>query len=443
MVSTTYLIIGNSAAGINAAENIRKIDKNGKITILTYEKYANYSKPLITYYLAGKLGLDRINFKDKGFYKNNNIDLVLRSRAKWIDFKNNVVKTTREDYRYKKLLIATGGQPVLPGINIEDENGNTFTLNRKVLHGISGIFTLTTLEDAVKLKKYIEDNDIKNASILGGGLIGLKAAEAFLELGLDINVIELSDRILAATFDREASAILESEISGKGSSIYTNNTIRKIEIGNGRVKRIILRNGKKIDCSLLVTAVGVSPNLSFFDNSLIDIGRGIRVNDRLQTNIENVYAAGDVIESRDILLNSHRNIAIWPLAVSQGYIAGMNLAGANSKYAGSFFMNSVEILKVPSISMGLTNVEDNGGIEVLKEYRPDDNYYRKIVIRDKKVVGAILIGGIERAGIYSGLIKNKIDISKEKDLIVREDFGLIQLPSGYKKHLVVGEGIEV
>ncbi|MCJ7471530.1 MAG: NAD(P)/FAD-dependent oxidoreductase, partial [Actinobacteria bacterium] len=158
-----------------------------------------------------------------------------------------------------------------------------------------------------------------------------------------------------------------------------------------------------------------------------------------------VYAAGDIIEGFDILLEENRNIAIWPLAVRQGNIAGSNMAGNPVDYEGGFFMNSVEILGIPSISMGVTNLamQDDNSIEIKKDFRPNQNLYKKIVIKDNKIIGVIMIGNIERAGIYSGLIKNKIDLSGVKENIFREDFGIIHLPTEYKKHLVVGEGIEV
>ena len=192
-------------------------------------------------------------------------------------------------------------------------------------------------------------------------------------------------------------------------------------------------------------AIGVSPDLSIIDMGKIRTGRGIKVNDVMQTSVENIYASGDIVEGFDMLLGENRNIAIWPLAVRQGNIAGSNMAEKEAHYSGGFFMNSVEILGIPSISMGITNINmaDDNTVEIKKEFRPDRNLYRKIVIKNNRVIGLIMVGNIERAGIYYGLIKNKIDLSGVKENIFREDFGLIHLPADYKKHLVVGEGIEV
>ena len=325
------------------------------------------------------------------------------------------------------------------------EDGLYSFINRENYRDIKGIFTLTTLSDAIEIKSYIEKNRIKKVSILGGGLIGLKSSEAFLEMGVSIDIIELADRILAATFDREASDIIEKKIISKGSSIYENNTIEEIYITDGKISGCRLKDGRKIKCALLIIAIGVNPDINFIKNGELKIRKGIVVDNFMRTSAKNIYAAGDVVEAYDILLSENRNIAIWPLAVRQGAVAGINMAGGNAKYSGGFFMNSVEILQIPTISMGLTGVKEKEekSIEVLKDYNPEKNRYKKVVIRDNKIVGLIMVGNIERAGIYAGLIKNGIDISSVKDNISREDFGIINLPADYKKHLVVGEGIEV
>ena len=451
-----YIIIGNSAAGLAAAESIRELDGAGKLMVLTEEGCLNYSKPIITYFLAGIVGLDRIYFKDEKFYRDNNIDIELDTKVKFIDTdKMFLFSDDGSKYKFRKLLIASGGKPIIPeiksvstgtlksGKNKKDRSFNF--INGKNYNKVGGIFTLTTLEDAIRIKNYIEKNGIKKISILGGGLIGLKAAEAFLEIGIDVNIIELADRILSATFDRQASSIIEKRIKSRGSNIYRNNTIEEIYIKNGKINGYKLKDNRKMECSMLIIAIGVSPDTSFIGSGRLEIKRGIVVDDYMRTSAENIYAAGDVVEGLDILLGKNRNIAIWPLAVRQGAVAGINMAGGNKKYSGGFFMNSVEILEIPSISMGLTNIEDKEekGIEVLKDFNPDKNTYKKVIIRNNRIIGVILVGNIERAGIYAGLIRNEIDISGVKENISREDFGIIHLPADYRKHLVVGEGIEV
>ncbi|HEY5500741.1 MAG TPA: FAD-dependent oxidoreductase [Candidatus Humimicrobiaceae bacterium] len=466
--TSDYIIIGNSAAGLSAVSSIRSVDREGSIIILTNEPFKNYSKPLITYYLAGKVQLEDIYFKSDEFYCENNVLLKMEINIIKIDFElKQVISDKGLCFKYKKLLIANGGTPIIPKIKVSDNNdeiktGNNIKIKpteKKVYpellesnnyKDISGIFTFTNLQDAIQVQAYIIKNSIKEAIILGGGLIGLKSAEALLEIGIRVKIIELSDRILSATFDKQASLIIEKELESKGSKIYTGNTISKIIIKNGVLNETELKNGEKIASRLLIIAVGVIPDLSIVKNSRmekekISHNKGIFTDEHMETGIKDVFAAGDVVESFDFITGNKSNFAIWPLAVRQGEVAGLNMAGLNKTYGGSYFMNSIEILKIPSISMGITNPSEDmqGNIEIIKDFKPERKTYKKIVMLDGKIIGLILEGNIDRAGIYGGLIKNKVDVSGIRENLVKEDFGIIQLPSDYKKHLVIGEGIEV
>jgi len=450
---TDYLIIGNSAAGLSAAEAVRKNDVSGKLTVLSNERYFNYSKPLITYFLAGKLSLDEVNFKDRDFYRSNNIILKTSTEITEIDpDKKIAVSPEGRIFKYSKLLIASGGKPIVPQIKISEGAGRKSGPGN-YLNKCEGVFTLTTLDDAIALKKYIKENKTKSAVILGGGLIGLKAAEAFLSIGINITIIELAGTILSASFDKTASEILVGRIKKEGSDILTSTTVTSLIISGGRLKKILLSNGRELECDLLVMAIGVKPDTAFMKDAGIETDNGILVNDRMQTNAEGVYSAGDVVKSYDRLSGVFKNIAIWPLAVKQGTIAGRNMSGEDVRYNGGFFMNSVEILGIPVISIGFSSADENGGsgktpafaenIEIHKTLNIQSGIYKKIVIKDNRIIGVILLGAIERAGIYSGLITGEIDISEIKENILKDDFGIIQLPEDYRKHLVVGEGIEV
>ncbi|MGM0366451.1 MAG: NAD(P)/FAD-dependent oxidoreductase [Actinomycetota bacterium] len=439
MMAANYLIIGNSAAGIGAAESIRAVDKAGTVVMITWEEFTNYSKPLITYYLAGKIPLERVYYRSAEFYEKNAIELVTGTKITGIDTKKREAYCSRGNiFSYRKLLIASGGEPIIPPIEVSGGG----RLDRQ-MGSIGGVFTLTTIGDACSIRDYINKSRIEEVTVLGGGLIGLKAAEACYELGLRVNMIELSDRILPATFDRRASEIMEARIGEKAGRIYTSNTIKKILKKDGSVKKLVLADGTEIDCSLLIVAVGVRPNTSFI-GSEIAADKGIKVGRGMETTAADVFAAGDAASTMDILGKKDANIAIWPLAVVQGRVAGANMAGSKQEYGGGFFMNSVQLMGIPSISMGLSGVpEGEGEFEVLSQVDPASHSYRKVVISNNRIVGLIMLGNIERAGIYAGLIKNSIDIGNIKGHIIKEDFGLIQLPSEYKKHLVVGEGIEV
>jgi len=420
-----YLIIGNSVSAVAAIEGIRGQDKEGEITVISNEPYYNYSRPLISYFLGEKVLLKDMPFRSKDFYEKNKVKLILNVNADRVDTKKKyVVLSDKRKLNFDKLLIASGGAPIVSEIKNSDSDS---------------VFTFTNLNDAVKLKKYIKTKKVKKAAVLGGGLIGLKVTEALIELGVKVTIIELADRILAASFDKKASNIIQKALEKIGCGLITNNTVSEIiKEKNGKIKKLVLKNKKTLDTDLLVTAIGVIPNKILAEEAGLKTDKGILVDFYMQTNVKDIYAAGDCASARDLLLSVNRPIAIWPAAARQGKVAGCNMAGVRKKYAGSFAMNSVELCGIPTISGGITcslKKEDR----VLEYYNEEKQIYKKVVLRDNKIIGAIFVGDIERAGLYIGLIKDKVDVAAFKDCLLKEDFGLISFPKEYRKHLVAGE----
>jgi NAD(P)H-nitrite reductase large subunit len=158
--------------------------------------------------------------------------------------------------------------------------------------------------------------------------------------------------------------------------------------------------------------------------------------------VRDIYAAGDCCEAEDVLLGINRTLAIWPLAVRQGAAAGTAMAGSDKKYEGGFAMNSVELCGIPTISVGVTNPE-GPGYEILESYDKEKPLYRKIILQDNRIVGAIFAGDIDRAGIYTGLIRDKVDAEPFKEHLLKDDFGLVSLPRDYRKHLIDKEAIAI
>ena len=426
-----YVIIGNSIAGVSCIEGIREVDTQGEITVLSDEGIVNYSRPLISYYIGKQLSRERIGFRDKNFYEEHRVKLFLGRKVEKIDVeKKQVHLNSKEIIRFQKLLIATGGKPVIPPI--------------EGLHASKeGVFTFTRLQDAEKLVENIEKANIKEAVVLGAGLIGLKCTEGLAKRGLSVRIIELADRILANTFDTEASNIVENALHNWSCTVTKEDTITKIKQTRGKIEKVILRSGEEIPTKLLVIAVGVRPNRDLIEGTPIRYDRGILVNNFMQTNIKDIYAAGDVAQGKDFLTQKNSVIAIWPVASHQGKIAGLNMAEKQTEYRGSLIMNSVEMAGIPTISFGITSPPDTEGFEIISKKDTEKRFYRKIVLRDNRIVGAIFLGNIERAGILLGLIKDKIDVAPFKEDLQHDEFGLLVLPAKYRKHLVWGEGIEV
>ncbi len=428
-----YVIIGNSASGTAAIQAIRECDKKNKITVISDEPHFNYSRPLISYLLGKKVDVDRISYCGKDFYKDNKVELILNRNAKRLGLKTkHVILSDRRKIPFNKLLIAAGGTPVIPKV--------------KGL-GSDGVFTFTKLSDAQNIQSYIKKNKVKEAVVVGGGLIGLKATDALIELKIKVTIVELADRVLSTTFDSKASSIIAAALEKKGCRLVTNNTIIEIRSQesqikkvnhNSNVKSVILEDKGEIQCHMVIIAIGVKPNMELVKDTPIKVNKGIVVNNFMKTNVKDIFASGDCCEASDLLSGRKRPIAIWPVAVRQGKIAGYNMAGVKKEYLGSFAMNSMELCGIPTISVGETHP---GGkdYQVLEYLDQEKSVYKKIVLKDETMVGAIFVGDIERAGIYTGLIEDKVDATSFKEHLLREDFGLISLPEEYRKHLVTGE----
>ncbi len=425
------VIIGNSAAAVGAIEAIRQHNQDDSITVVSDEPHHVYSRPLISYLLGGMVDEARMYYRPPDFYDRYGVETMLGVKVTRVNPQERSISLAGGGtLSYDRLLISTGGKPFvppLPGVDLE------------------GVFTFTRWEDAQHIGRYIEDYKVESALVIGGGLIGLKTTEALMARAIPVTVVELADRILSTSFDRTASKLAETILHRKGTEIRTGTTVEEIVGRDGRVDHAVLRDGERVDCDLVVFAIGVRPNTGLIPPEAgIKVNRGIVVDGCLRTSVPYVYAAGDCVEAYDMLLGDNRLIAIWPNAYRQGSVAGCNIVGVEKEYEGGFPMNSVEVCGVPTISVGLTDPqEDRDRYEIMEKYDREDSTYKKLVLRGNRLVGAICIGNIDRAGIYTGLIRDRADVSPFKEHLLSGNFGLISLPREYRKHMVVGEGIVV
>ena len=425
-----YVIIGNSAAAVGAVEAIRQSDQDNPITIVSQESSHVYSRPLISYLLGGLVDESKMYYRPEDFYDRHNVQTMLGVEVVRVDTDaQRIMLQGGGTLGYDRLLVATGGKPFIPSLPGSD---------------LDGVFTFTTWEDARRMARYIDSHRVESTLVVGGGLIGLKTTEALMAREIPITMVELADCILGTTFDRTASKLAETILRREHVEIRMNNTVEEIVGRGGQVDHAVLRDGERVNCDLVVFAIGVRPNTSLIPQDAgIKINRGIVVNTRMRTTKSNVYAAGDCIETEDLLLGISRPMAIWPNAYRQGKIAGFNMAGKEKVYDGSMAMNAIEICGVPTISVGLTDPKEKEGFEIMERYNRSKPTYKKLVLRDDRLVGAIFVGEIDRTGIYTGLIRDQTNVNPFREHLLSGNFGLISLPKEYRKHLVVGSGIEV
>jgi len=423
-----YVIIGNGVASQSAIKAIRESDQKNRIIVISDESYISYSRPLISYFLGNQVKKKSISHLNEKFYEKNDVELILNNKAVKIDLKaQKVLLEDGKKIHFDKVLIAVGGKPIIPEIK-----------------GIqsAGVFNLLKLSDAEGISQYLKEKRVRKAVVIGGGLIGLKTTEALMELGIEVTIIELADRILSASLNKKASNIVEKALKNDNCHLYFNNTVKEIKQKRGRVNEIVLSSDEKILTDLVIISIGVRPNGDLVKDMPIKHKNGIIVNQYMETNVQNIFAAGDCCAAKDLFAEKNRLIAIWPIAVKQGRIAGYNLSSKKTLYPGGFPMNSVELCGIPVMSVGMSDPK-NIDCEIFEEFKPNKSIYKKMIIRDNQLKGFILVGDIDRAGIYTGLIRNAINISSIKNKLLKNNFGLLNLPETYRKDLITEKEVSI
>jgi NAD(P)H-nitrite reductase large subunit len=413
MEKVKYLIIGNSAGGIGAAEAIREVDRTGKITIVSDEPYPAYSRPLISEYLASRRPLERMLFRPADFYEKNRIQTILGQKAEEVDIGGHTVRLEKgKKIAWQKLLLATGGAPIVPQIEGVDH---------------SGVFTFSTLDEAKAIEQYLSQR-VERAVVIGGGLIGVSAAEALTKRGLEVTIVEMKERILNTILDEEASALAAERLKQAGVEIIAGHTVTAVGSYylSGEVTAVTLDDGRPIPGELVVIAIGVQPRTDLAGSG-IKVNRGIVVDRHMATSSPDVYACGDVAEAYDFIYGENRLTPIWPNAYIGGRIAGFNMAGVTQEYQGGTAMNSLKYFGLAIVSAGMVEPPDKSkSYEVLT--KRGEHTYKKVTLKDGLVSGLVFAGDIEKSGIVFSLMKDRVNVEAFKQALVADDFGLISLP---------------
>lgn len=405
------IIIGNSAASTAAVESIRKYDRQSSITQFSDEPHPLYSRSLLSYYLAGTIDKRGLLYRDPGFHKEAKVDLNAGKSVIAVAPEVQQVKCDDgRSYHYDKLLIATGSSAKIPANTPKN---------------INGVFVLRTMDDAEALKKIIPQ--AKNAVIMGGGLIGMRAACALNRCGLNVSLVVRSQHVLSQMIDSQSAQIFNKRLVENGIKIYPQTDVSEIRSKNNKLVSIKTDQGQTLDCELLIMAKGTTPNTQLIRDTDITRRRGIETNLHMQTNYENIFAAGDVAEAYDIATEDFAINALWTCAVQQGRIAGLNICGKRTAYHGTLGMNALNIFKIPVISFGLTKPEDETKYKIISDLRQEQNIYKKIVIQDNRIKGLILVGKIANAGVLLSLIKNKTDVSAFAAELLNDQFNFGKL----------------
>ena len=379
-----YVIIGNSTAAVGCIEQIRKTDRKGKITVISDEPYHTYGRPLISYYLLGRVDAAHMGYRPADFYEKNGVKTLLGVRAEKIDpAAKKVLLQGGKSVSYDKLLVATGSRPFVPPMEGYD------TVKEK--------FTFMTFADALALEQALSPE--KDVLIVGAGLTGLKCMEGILARVKSVTVVDLADRLMPSALDEYGAGIIQRQLEGMGVKFYLKNAVARFDGNTAHLK-----GGETLPFDILVVAAGVRPNVELVKDAGGEVARGIVTDDRQRTSLPDVYAAGDCTESYDITSGTRKILAPLPNAYFQGACAGANMAGAAETFDIAVPLNAVGFFGSHVLTAGTFDgeaYEEKGG-----------DTYKKLFFKDGVLNGFILVNEPDRAGIYTSLVRNRTPLAE-------------------------------
>lgn len=390
-----HVILGASAAGISAAQTLRELDNDSEIIMIS-EDVSVYSRCMLHHLISGEKTLNNLNFSGKDFFEINRINWISGKKAEKLHgSKKEIVLNDGETISFDNLLIATGSSSFFPPI--------------KNLREADGVFGLRTVEDAYKIINASANSE--SALIVGAGLVGIDAVLGLINKNINISIVEISDRLLPLQLDKQASSKYEQLFKEKDVHIYTSTSLSEVVVNNeNHVIAAKLGNGMEVSCDMIIVAAGIRPNMSFINTNEIDTNKGIVINEKCETSMQHIYAAGDVTGLTPI----------WPMAVKQGKVAAYNISRKEKLLDDNFsFKNSMNFLGLDTVSIGIIDIPD-------ASYCVDTfitkNVYKKIITKDNIIVGALLQGDISYVGVLTYLIKNKINLSNINKSIFDIDY---------------------
>lgn len=380
-----FVIIGNGAAGYYAASTIRKNDSEAIIKIISAESDLTYYRPQLSEYLSTEIAEKKFYISSENWYKENNIDLLLNTTVTEIDQCNKCIRLEHSSViPYDKLILANGSNNFIPPIKGSE---------------LEGVYTLKYKSDADKIKETLQNS--RKAIVIGGGLLGLEAAWEMKKCGLQVSVVEFFPRLLPRQLDDEGSLLFKDIVDTSGIDIILGDSAEEI-LSNSNEKKVSalkLKSGRIIDTDLVLFSVGIRPNKTLAESSGLLCDRAVKVNEKMETSVKDIYACGDVAELKGTVYGN------WPAAIEMGKVAGKNATGEECKiqqFSSSFIFRG---LNAEVFSAGTIDFNDIS----LKQFSEEDKekkIYKKLFFKEGLLVGGILIGDTKKASkILTGMKK--------------------------------------
>jgi len=392
------VIIGNGLAGTMAAKTLRELDAQAEVVVFAEERYPYYPRPNLVEYIAGKLPYERIFAFSEEWNARQKIDIRLGTPVRKIHPQSREVELDagrREPY--DALLIANGASSFVPPIKGAD---------------IRGVFSLRTLDDAKAIIDHVQEK--RRVIIIGGGLLGLEIARAIRSRGAEVEVVEFFDRLLPRQLDAQGASLLRSQVESLGIRVRLGVITEEI-LGPGEVRGIRLKGGAEVSAEMAVIAAGVRPNLGLPQDAGLATDRGLVVDDRLRTSHPQVFAAGDSIQHRGKLYG------IIPASFDQARAAAYNMLGQEKKYEGTVPANTLKVVGLYVTSLGLANPEGQG-YEEIRKINKEEGIYKKVVLQDGVLVGAIWMGTKKGVSEISRAVTAKTKVNQWINTLLDDSF---------------------
>ncbi|MFW6117044.1 MAG: NAD(P)/FAD-dependent oxidoreductase [Thermoproteota archaeon] len=392
-------MVGCGVAGFTAARKISQSNPQTDISIYTGEGHPYYPRPRLYEVLSGEVEPREIYMFSKQWYEDRDIHVYTKSEAVEINTeKKEMILKDGSKVNYDKLLLANGAHPFVPPIKGAEKEG---------------VFTLRSIHDALSIKEYAEKT--VKAIVMGGGLLGLEFAASLNRSGQEVSVLEINSRLLHRQLDEDGADVLKDRIESLGIEIKLGVKTEEI-LGGKKFSGVALDDGREVPGDLLLISAGVRSNINLPKESGIEVNRGVLVNEYLETSVKDIFAAGDVAEFEG------RVYGIIPAAVEQAGIAAENILEEEKRtYEGTIPSNTLKIVGIDLTSIGIVNPEEPR-YEEIKKIDREKGVYKKLVLEEGKIVGAIVLGEMKGAASIKRLIEQKIDVTDYKHSILKDDF---------------------
>lgn len=392
------VIIGAGPAGVSAVETFRSYDRKAEIVMISAEPTMPYSPPAMADHFI--TGSDTHLWRGSDWPQKMNLDYRKGVEVTALQPEEHRLKIKDgKELEYDQLVIATGSRLYAPVVGSD----------------LPGVHNFKSLSAAEAIVRQVRSGEAKAAIIVGAGFIGMEIALLLRELGVSVIQVEMLDQVMSAMLDKDTAAIALNLMRQRGVDVRLNTKAESF-LGNGSANAVRLASGEVLEGDILIAATGVKPNLDFLGDSDLEHNWGIQVDDHLRTSAPDIYAAGDVVEVPDRLTGETYVHAIFPNAIEQGHVVGLNLAGYEKRYEGGERMNSLKHLGLPIMAVGLKE-----GDEILQEKR--NSNLRTVYLKENRLVGFQLVGDIRAAGILRTLMIQGNDIRPIKHHLLDPNFG--------------------